>query len=174
MDCEAKVSVLPKFKNFLVLQQVSPSNHTYGWQSTFCDYWKKMSLLLYFSRYLEKRKLILFHKKGDKRILKNYSLISLFLIFDKIFGKLIFNTSYLFKDHKSPNLCQAGLKKYDSCISFICSNLVSRTHQIYSNFECNLFLEVQGVFLDLSKAFNKVWCDGLRYKLLKLGISESQ
>ena len=31
-------------------------------------------------------------------------------------------------------------------------------------------LEVRGVFLDLSKAFNKVWHDGLFYKLRRMRI----
>ena len=38
-------------------------------------------------------------------------------------------------------------------------------------FDCNPFLEVWGVFLDLSIAFDKVCHDGLIYKLKSLGIS---
>ena len=34
----------------------------------------------------------------------------------------------------------------------------------------NPSLEVRGVFLDLSKAFDKVWHDGLLYKLRRMGI----
>ena len=51
--------------------------------------------------------------------------------------------------------------------------LVSITHEIYSAFDCNPSLEVRDVFLDLSKAFHKVWHDVLIYILKLLGISGS-
>ena len=86
----------------------------------------------------------------------------------KIFEKLIFNALYsFFEDHKLPNPCQSGFKKNDSCIN----QLLSITHEIYSAFNFNPSLEVRAVFLDLSKAFDKVWHDGLIYKLASLSIS---
>ena len=45
----------------------------------------------------------------------------------------------------------------DSCIN----QLISITHNIYRAFDASLSLEVRGVFLDLSKAFDKVWHKGL-------------
>ena len=96
--------------------------------------------------------------------------MSLLPICGKIFEKLIFNALYsFFEDYKLLNPCQPGFKKNDSCIN----QLVSITHEIYSAFDCNPSLEVRGVFLDLSKAFDKVWHDGLIYKLKSLGISGS-
>ena len=54
---------------------------------------------------------------------------------------------------------QSGFKPGDSCIN----QLISITHEIYQSFEDRL--EVRGVFLDISKAFHKVWHEGLIYKL---------
>ena len=108
--------------------------------NTFPDVWKKANV-------------IPVHKKGDKQVLKNYRPVSLLPICGKIFEKLIFNALYsFFEDHKLLNPCQSGFKKNDSCIN----QLVSITHEIYSAFDCNPSLEVRGVFLDLSKAFDKV------------------
>ena len=39
------------------------------------------------------------------------------------------------------------------------------THEIYKVFDANPSLEVRAVFLDLSKAFDKVWHNGFMYKL---------
>ena len=100
----------------------------------------------------KKANVIPVHKKGDKQVLKNYRPVSLL----PICGKLL-------------NPCQSGFKKNDSCIN----QLVSITHEIYSAFDRNPSLVVRGVFLDLSKAFDKVWHDGLIYKLKSLGISRS-
>ena len=46
-----------------------------------------------------------------------------------------------------------------------------KTHEIFEAFDCNLPLEVRSVFLDVSKAFHKVWHEGLLYKLKSMGIS---
>ena len=63
----------------------------------------------------------------------------------------------------SPN--QSGFKPGDSCIN----RLLSITHEIYKSF--NDGLEVRGILLDISKAFNKVWHQGLLHKLKQNGIS---
>ena len=39
------------------------------------------------------------------------------------------------------------------------NQLLSMTHDIFTSFDSGL--EVRGVFLDISKAFHKVWHDGL-------------
>ena len=50
---------------------------------------------------------------------------------------------------------QSGFKSGNSCIN----QLLSITHNIYKSFDDGY--EVRSVFLDISKAFDKVWYDGL-------------
>ena len=45
------------------------------------------------------------------------------------------------------------------------SQLLSITHEVYRSFGCNPPLDVRGSFLDISKAFDKVWYGGLIFKL---------
>ena len=121
--------------------------------STFPNDWKKGNVVPVF-------------KKGDKQILKNYRPISLLPVCGKIFEKLIFNEMFKFfieNDLISPN--QSGFKPGDSCIN----QLLSIIHDIYKSFDCGY--EVRGVFLDISKAFDKVWHDGIIFKLEQNGIS---
>ena len=66
----------------------------------------------------------------------------------------------------NPN--QSGFCLADSCIN----QLLAITHEIFEAFDCNPSLEVRSVFLDISKAFDKVWHEGLLYKLKSMGISE--
>ena len=61
---------------------------------------------------------------------------------------------------------QSGFRPGDSCIN----QLLSITHDIFNSFDNSL--EVRGIFLDISKAFDNVWHDGLIYKLKHKGIKE--
>ena len=54
---------------------------------------------------------------------------------------------------------QSGFKPGDSCIN----QLLSITHKIYTSFDEGY--AVQGVFLDISEAFDKVWHEGLIFEL---------
>ena len=53
------------------------------------------------------------------------------------------------------------------------NTLLAITHEIIHAFDCNPPLEVISFFLDISKAFDKVWHESLLYKLRPVGISES-
>ena len=63
----------------------------------------------------------------------------------------------------SPN--QSGFRSGDSCIN----QFLSINHEILNAFDKGL--EVGGIFFDISKAFNKVWHDGLIFTLHQNGIS---
>ena len=108
-----------------------------------------------------------FYKKGDKQILKNYPQISLLPIAGKIFERLLYDK--MFEFFIANNLIsknQSGFRPGNSCII----QLLSITHEIYQFFDDNL--EVRAVFLDISKAFDKVWHKGLIFKLKENGISD--
>ena len=55
----------------------------------------------------------------------------------------------------------SGFKQGDSCIY----QLLSITHETYQSFD-NGF-EVRAIFLDISKAFDEVWHEGLFFKKTK-------
>ena len=60
---------------------------------------------------------------------------------------------------------QSGIRPGHSCAN----QLLPITHEVYKSFEEGF--EVRGVFLDIYKAFDKVWHEGLRLKLNKKDIS---
>ena len=63
----------------------------------------------------------------------------------------------------TPN--QTGFKTGDLRIN----QPISIIHKIYKSFDDDGY-KVRGVFLDISKAFDKLWHEGLRYKLRQNGI----
>ena len=108
------------------------------------------------------------HKKIDKRCINNYRPVSLLPICGKIFERIIYNPVYLYLENNNLlNPHQSGFRPKDPCIY----QLLSIVHSIYADFDHNPSLEVRGNFLDISKAFDKVWHEGLLYKLESLGIS---
>ena len=89
-------------------------------------------------------------------------------IFEKMFEKLLFNSiMYFLGGNNLLNLSQSGFRPNDSCES----QLFSIVYDIYSSFSCHQSLEVRGTFLDISKAFDRVWHKGLFYKIQSTGIS---
>ena len=86
-------------------------------------------------------------------------------ICSKIFERIIYNNTYNYLiDINLISQNQSGFKRGDSSIN----RLISITHDIL-----NLLgkgLEVRGVFLVISEAFEKVWHEALIYKVQQNGI----
>ena len=84
-----------------------------------------------------------------------------------MFEKLIFTSlySYLIGNNLISHK-QSGFIKGDSTIN----QLLSITHMIQSAFDCEPPKEVRSIYLDISKAFDKVWHAGLIFKLKQNGI----
>ena len=120
----------------------------------------------FFSMWLKKTNIVPIHKKGDKQTLKNYRPVSLLPICGKTFERLLFNEMFrFFLDNKLISTNQSGFKPGDSCMN----HLLPITHEIYKSFDDGL--EIRSVFLDISKAVDKVWHEGVIFKLNKNGIS---
>ena len=86
----------------------------------------------------------------------------------QILEKNLLNSMYEFLE-ENDLLCehQSGFRPSDSCEY----QLHSFAHDIYASFDCNAPLDVRGVFLDISKAFDRVWHDELIYKIKCTGIN---
>ena len=106
--------------------------------------------------------------KNSKNLKQNYCPISLLPIFSKVFEKLMFDSLY---EHLSlyklldPN--QSRFRPVDSVIN----QLLTIVHSAFVAFDCRSSLDAHSVYLDTSKAFYRVWHDGLIYKLRQNGVS---
>ena len=106
------------------------------------------------------------HKKKDRQIKSNYRPISLLPICGKLLEKIVFDHVYSYLNtHNLLSKNQSGFRPGDSTIY----QLISITSDIYESFE--KYDETRAVFLDISKAFDKVWHEGLIYKLKCNGVS---
>ena len=108
------------------------------------------------------------HKKNEKNLKGNYRPISLLPIFGKMLEKLIYDSLYshlVSHELRIPN--QSGFRPGDSTVNL----LISITDTIFEAFDCNPPLDVRSVYLDISKAFDRVWHDVLVYKLKRCGVS---
>ena len=105
------------------------------------------------------------HKKNDKQIISNYRPISLLPILAKVFERIIFKNLYNYlTKNKLLTKNQSGFRPGDSCTN----QLLSLVHEIHESFDHGF--EVRSIYLDISKAFDKVWHEGLVFKLKQNGI----
>ncbi len=104
-------------------------------------------------------------KKDNPLLCTNYRPISLLCCISKVFEKIMFNHIYEYlKRNKLLSIFQSGFIKGDSTIN----QLIAICNLLYKNIDCND--EVLAVFLDLTKAFDKVWHKGILFKIKKCGI----
>ncbi len=108
------------------------------------------------------------YKKLEDFVKSNYRPISLLSCISKVMERVVFNVIYdycvvngLFNDRNS------GFKHGDSTV-YQLTNIV---HRIYKNMDDEF--ETCMVFLDISKAFDKVYHRGLLFKLRQIGICGS-
>ena len=96
--------------------------------------------------------------------------MSLLPVCEKIFEILIFNSLYQFlEDHNLFLIHQSRFCSNDSCIN----QLLFIVHTLYKAFDAYFTLDARDVFLDMSKAVDKVWHGRLIYKLKSMGVSDS-
>ena len=107
--------------------------------------------------------LALYKKKGSMNLATNYRPIALTSIIARIFERAILT-------HLQPyisrlNYSQVGFRK--DC------NTIDALYKLLHYIKKELYLEngdIPIIFLDIEKAFDKIWIDGLLYKLHKMGI----
>ena len=107
------------------------------------------------------------YKREDKMSVKTYRPISLLPIFGKMFERDISNFLFnYFQNNRLFTHSQSGFLPGDSCIA----QLLSIIHEIQTAFDENPTVDVRGVSLNLSKVFDKVWHDGIIFKLKVYGV----
>ena len=125
-----------------------------------------------FSSEWKKANVVPVQQKSDEQLLKNYRPVSVLPIVRNFLESMIYDNIFEYLTaNKTISDNQSGFKPGDSCVN----QLLSITHELCHSLD-NGF-EVRGVFLDIPKAFGKVWHEGLilrlnQYKISDLRISD--
>jgi hypothetical protein len=153
---EAGLSIVPSLTRLINLSLTSKK---------YPSQWKKANVIPLF-------------KKGARQLLNNYRPISLLSAVGKVLERIVFN---YFCDNYLITLFQFGFMPGDSAVYLITvfqsgfmpgDSTVNQLVHLYHTF-CEALdkkKEVRIVFCDISKAFDRVWHDGLAYKLKAMGI----
>ena len=116
----------------------------------------------------KKSNIVPIFKKGEKTSVSNYRPISLLSCTSKIIERVVFNELY---DYCVKNNLlsekNSGFKKNDGTIN----QLINLTNKIYQGLDDEN--EVAMIFLDLSKAYDRICHKHLLYKLQKIGVRGS-
>ena len=107
-------------------------------------------------------------KQIDRQIKTNYRPISLLSCMSKVLEKIVFDHVYpFFVENKLLTDDNSGFRPNDSAINRLLS-IIENIHKGFDDHMDSVF-----VSLDISKAFDRVWHEGLIHKLEQNGISGS-
>lgn len=104
-------------------------------------------------------------KNGEREVISNYRPISLLSIMGKVMERCVYKHLHNYFNRQNTITClQSGFRPGDSTVN----QLLSITDDIGKALDAGK--EVRVVFCDISKAFDRVWHEGLLYKLKACGI----
>ena len=101
-----------------------------------------------------KKNIVPVHKNENKQLIKKCQPVSLLPICRKLLEKTYDQHNFDFTDTR----IMLSVHQSRFCHSGACMHqLISIVHDIYNAFDSNPALEVRGVFLDISRTFDRVW-----------------
>ena len=117
-------------------------------------------------RIWKKANVVPIHKKESQNIRTNYRPVSLLSVVGKVFERIVFKYVFnFFRENFIISIFQSGFLPGMSTVT----QLVEVYHSFCKAVEDGK--EIRVIFLDISKAFDKVWRKGLLYKLRRCGIN---
>ena len=132
---------------------------------------KELFQLIWDSEYIPERwgegMIISLFKKGDQKDPGNYRGITLLNVVGKLFNKVLnYRLLQWLEEHNKLSESQAGFRFGRSCVDniFILNEVIQGTCRLQKGKKTFCF------FLDIKKAYDTVWRDGLWYRMWDMGI----